>query len=839
MSTPSNASGGRFRQADVVPSTPEQELEQLLDDGQRMYARYEELLREAGEAGDAQLVARLARVARGATDPHRAYAAQRLAANLLQAMSQAAPKADLTRQVLPHELALQLLVEQLEETPHEPELLYLLGVTLHSLWDDRAAERVLDAVVELEPDHAAAIELRRHVRHVRGRSQPDISRLAPSLDGTRAAIRSIVDRSVQLSARTISLCMIVRDEEEMLPATLSAVAPFVDQMVVVDTGSTDRTREIAREAGAEVHEFEWTGSFSDARNESLRHATGDWILWLDADEQLVAEDGPQLRELARRTWVEGYHVLETHFLGSGNDGTATHTPMRMFRRRPEYEWRGTIHEQVAWALPTWLPGRVQHTNVRVDHFGYMADVVADRDKRRRNLELLLAQHEREPSAFTSFNIGSEHAASGEWNDAHLWFERALGELRGESEHWHRQPWAPLLVQRATTARRMCGDPAATIELADEGLALWPDYTDLRYEQARASADMGAWDAAAGHALAAIEQGDAPSRYVAVSGKGSFQARHVLAQALRARDDLDGAREQLTAALEQAPHYHAALGDLVDVLVAQGLTGDALDAAIDEVLGDRTDSPAANLLVATRLHEVGDSDRADARYERVLAARPTHASALIGRAELALTRREFELAWELGMRLDPLDRLAGHGAQSAFLAAAAAERVDLLAEPADRIEASQALAATERAIYVAWRQQLDPGDGIRALVPSDALARDVLLRNLEGLARVHATDAFEQLYGLAAGVIPDDYERRLAFAELYLRLSFADMAGEELMLLAQEHGPDARILTGLGKVATIKHMWDDAEVFLDESLQLDPNQQDARRLLGAVREQRHG
>ncbi len=81
--------------------------------------------------------------------------------------------------------------------------------------------------------------------------------------------------------------MIVRDEEEMLPRCLAAVADAVDEIIIVDTGSVDRTIEIARSFGAQVIEREWTGSFSDARNASFDAATGDWILYLDADEVLV------------------------------------------------------------------------------------------------------------------------------------------------------------------------------------------------------------------------------------------------------------------------------------------------------------------------------------------------------------------------------------------------------------------------------------------------------------------------------------------------------------------------------------------------------------------------
>ena len=84
----------------------------------------------------------------------------------------------------------------------------------------------------------------------------------------------------------VSLCMIVKDEQERISGCLESVNGLVDEIIVVDTGSGDRTKEIARSCGAKVFSFPWTGNFAEARNESLRHATGDWIIFLDADERL-------------------------------------------------------------------------------------------------------------------------------------------------------------------------------------------------------------------------------------------------------------------------------------------------------------------------------------------------------------------------------------------------------------------------------------------------------------------------------------------------------------------------------------------------------------------------
>ena len=116
--------------------------------------------------------------------------------------------------------------------------------------------------------------------------------------------------------------------------------------MVVDTGSTDRTVEIAESFGARVVHFPWNGSFADARNVSIDAATGDWIMYLDADEHLEPGDARQLRELLGRTWREGFYLVETNYTGGEDAGAAVaHLALRVWRNRPEYRFSGRIHEQ--------------------------------------------------------------------------------------------------------------------------------------------------------------------------------------------------------------------------------------------------------------------------------------------------------------------------------------------------------------------------------------------------------------------------------------------------------------------------------------------------------------
>lgn len=91
---------------------------------------------------------------------------------------------------------------------------------------------------------------------------------------------------------TISLCMIVKNEERNLRRCLQSVKNYVTEIVIVDTGSTDQTRAIAQSFGAQLYDFIWTDNFADARNFSLEHSSGDWILWMDADEELCITDSP-------------------------------------------------------------------------------------------------------------------------------------------------------------------------------------------------------------------------------------------------------------------------------------------------------------------------------------------------------------------------------------------------------------------------------------------------------------------------------------------------------------------------------------------------------------------
>lgn len=187
----------------------------------------------------------------------------------------------------------------------------------------------------------------------------------------------------------ISLCMIVKNEAQWLPRCLNSVKGFVNEMIIVDTGSTDETVKIAEAHGANVVHQPWNDDFSESRNYALKHATGDWILHLDADEELVQEDIPLVKQLIKNKETNGVYCLfySTQKVSSGC--SQFYLP-RLFRNNIGIYYRGRIHETPV------IPGNISFSNIRIIHRGYSLDEATMATKRRRNASILLQELRKNP-----------------------------------------------------------------------------------------------------------------------------------------------------------------------------------------------------------------------------------------------------------------------------------------------------------------------------------------------------------------------------------------------------------------------------------------------------------
>ncbi|MFZ1997152.1 MAG: glycosyltransferase, partial [Solirubrobacteraceae bacterium] len=469
---------------------------------------------------------------------------------------------------------------------------------------------------------------------------------------------SVASRAKPATGLTLSLCMIVRDEEQLLPRCLAAVAPAVDEIVIVDTGSADATVEIARSFGAKVIELPWTGSFSEARNVSFEAATGDWVMYLDADEVLVAEDVQQLRALTGRTWREAFYLVETSYTGElGDGGAMVNNALRVFRNRPEYRFKDRLHEQIAHTLPTYIPGRVEQSPVRVTHYGYLGSVRDAKEKSQRNVELLRRQAAETPKTpFLHFNLGSEYIVVGDLNAAidELKTARSLVVAVGNLLH---AEYVPSLFTRLVMVLRMAGKLTEASTTAAEGLQLFPQFTDLVLAQARIAQMQGDADRAKALFHRAIEMGDAPARYGPMVGSGTFLARLALAELHLEVGEVAQARTALQWCVDNHPEFLSVAGPYALALLRDGVAPREVTTELQKLDA----LPAGvRLTVAGVLQQAGGAHEAEAQYRLALDAAPANTRARTSLAELLLGRGAWDEAAELAAAVpadDPYGALA--------------------------------------------------------------------------------------------------------------------------------------------------------------------------------------
>lgn len=206
----------------------------------------------------------------------------------------------------------------------------------------------------------------------------------------------------------LSATLIVRNEEKFLPGCLASLRGFADEIVVVDTGSSDGTRAIALAGGATLYDFAWCDDFAAARNFALDRASGDWVLQIDADERVR----PYAREaLDEELAAPGLRAARLRFYPQ--TGLTAYRELRLFRRHPSIRFEGAFHETVVPSLSRLVDregGTMGCTNLTIDHLGYDGGSVR---KHERDLAMLLRQVKIDPDrAYLWWHLGSIHLEKG-------------------------------------------------------------------------------------------------------------------------------------------------------------------------------------------------------------------------------------------------------------------------------------------------------------------------------------------------------------------------------------------------------------------------------------------
>ncbi|RJP17808.1 MAG: glycosyltransferase [Candidatus Abyssobacteria bacterium SURF_5] len=329
--------------------------------------------------------------------------------------------------------------------PHDVNALAKLGYVEARAGEFEAARGLLERALALDPDHRIARN---------------------NLEYVDAKLKGAHPRRLDLT-----LNMIVRDEERNLREGLAPIAALFDETVVVDTGSSDSTREVAESLGATVLRHQWNDNFAEARNVALRHSKGKWIFWLDADDRLEPKAVQTLRKfIARGTACGVFFPLDSE-IGRGRAQVRNYT-LRLFPNKSELKWQGAVHEQVVRSLVSAGVDLVNCPDFTIRHVGYSDDEEVLR-KNLRNLKLLsreLANRPKDP--YILFALAQGFLFCGQVDAAAGWL-RELWRLREEVDMktWKDVFWLAAVVLSDCAAAG--GDSAQAEAWLKEAIELSP------------------------------------------------------------------------------------------------------------------------------------------------------------------------------------------------------------------------------------------------------------------------------------------------------------------------------------------------------------------------------
>lgn len=395
----------------------------------------------------------------------------------------------------------------------------------------------------------------------------------------------------------ISLCMIVKNEEEYLPACLKSVKDIVDEIIIVDTGSTDKTIEIARQFGAKVYYFKWNNNFSEARNQSLKYATKNWILIMDADDEIYDKDKETLKILLNRQLDDSaiYFFETLSYCGSviNDSNIAINLNPRLFRNHRGTHYEGEIHNQLIYTQNEY---NIICSDIKIHHYGYLDKKITANDKRNRNISILTEQIKKDPnSKYAFFNLGNEYAALNNMEKALECYYKAYENFDSD------KGYSCILLIRIVATNYDIGEYNEALKFIDIGIKYFPKCTDFYYLKAAIFGNTHRPTLQIKTLEKCIEMGEAPSELKFIYGSGSFKAYYELANAYMKLNDYDAAFNYYMETIKSKPDFVTPLYDVAKILKEKNVSIDESKKLVEKFFDS---SPKAYNIIADLFYSIG-------------------------------------------------------------------------------------------------------------------------------------------------------------------------------------------------------------------------------------------
>jgi tetratricopeptide (TPR) repeat protein len=556
--------------------------------------------------------------------------------DLLNALSVVYMKTERTEE------AIKILLKGVKNAPKKRDFLHNLAfIYLQQKKYSEALSLALQSLL-LEPDNPQVI---RTVQRARDAALKEIRlhRNKKTDGGNRrsdesAQLKTDIARADEILERIrnskdkktprLSVTMIVRNEEEWLRDCLKSVMDAADEIVVVDTGCTDHTMDIAREFEAVCIKSEWKQDFSEARNAALAHATGDWILWIDADERLEKGQLNQLKSLINDTHPEvgGYLLNIRNFMGDKkNPDIYWHRAVRLFRKLPETRFVGRIHEQVMPSLEK--AGYVfTRCQLNLDHYGYLTEMMDERNKHERFITMLNRDIDDENlidlRPLNMFNLGNAHYVAGNAEEAVRWFIEgaACGNPKEEYMQSLYANWASALYRS--------GQYEEVLKVAARAEELGIHSSSTFFMKGHAFLIQGQLNEAEKSFQSALKQTSALS-FTPVGDESTtgYKSNFGLALVSQARKNFAATEKYCRLALQEKPDFCDGLYFLAEALVYMKRLPEALP-YLDKLLQLTPDHTAALALYGITLYELHDYLGAITHLRKSAAKDPQNAEVVV-------------------------------------------------------------------------------------------------------------------------------------------------------------------------------------------------------------------
>ena len=538
-------------------------------------------------------------------------------------------------------------------------------------------------------------------------------------------------------------------------------------------------------------------------------------MYLDADEVLVEGEGPRLRELLGHTWREGIFLTESNHVGELQDGVAVqHTALRLFRTAPSTASRAASTSSSPTGCPS-LPERVEYTQVRVEHFGYLGAVRDAKEKSRRNLELLERQvAEGVDTPFLHFNLGSERAASGDVAGSLAHLERAWEKLADDAERLE-YGYFPSLCSRLVKALNANGRHDEAIARADEVLGLLPGFTDVVLRAGAGRPLPPATAETALRPLRALRRDGRRPRALQRDGRRRHLPRPQPAgrDADRRRAASTRPRRSCATCWSTTRTFVGAVEPYARVAAARRHPGRRGRPRASPSWCPSRRRPSASCWPSRSTRRRARRGRG-AAARRPRAAQPGAHAARVALAEARLSQRRLAGAAEHAAAVPADAPHAPSAAQTLLFARLAGGAPDADARRRLRLRAPgrPRPGRARRARRVARR-----GAGRARPSPSPPARPPLVAVMLEALARLERFDEFEALAGVVEKLDLPWREQRELLAGVYFRRGFLESAAREWIGVAERLGaPDERALRGLAGLADAQGLHDDAQLMRDEA-----------------------